>query len=134
MQIRIPSLCSKGIGKYGFGPGMRVAYCPNIGGIAWYSCIVRACHVPCISYSKIHGSYNWIGILQSCSKPIKGGQMAISIPFAAKWPFLFLLWHGRPFLFLVTSVLLHSLPNRLQSWGGARFKMLSIFESPEWHS
>ena len=45
------------------------------------------------------------------------GQMAIPILFVA----------GRPFLFLVTSVLLHSLPNRLQSWGGARVKMLRHF-------
>ena len=39
--------------------------------------------VPCTSYSKIHGSYDWIGILQSYSKPIKCGQMAISFLF---WP------------------------------------------------
>ena len=73
--------------------------------------------LPCTSYCKILVSYNWIGILQSCSKPIKCGQMAIPI----------LLVAGRPFLLLVTSVLLHSLPNRLQSWGGARVKMLRHF-------
>ena len=56
------------------------------------------------------------------------GQMAIPFPFVAKWPFLFLLWLGRPFLFLVTSALLHSLPNMLQSSRGAR-QMLGIFES-----
>ena len=31
-------------------------------------------------------------ILQSYSKPIECGQMAIPIPFVAKWPFLFFLW------------------------------------------
>ena len=49
-----------------------------------------------------------------------GGGAAIdySVPSWLAW---------RPFLFLVTSVLLHSLPNRLQSWGGARVKMLRHF-------
>ena len=46
------------------------------------------------SYSKPHGAFkNRIGYkLQSYSKPIKCGQMAIPIPFVAKWPFLFFLW------------------------------------------
>ena len=48
--------------------------------------------VPSTSYSKQLVAYNWVGILQSCSKPVKRGQMAIPIPFVAKWPFLFLLW------------------------------------------
>ena len=51
----------------------------------------RVPEVPCTSYSKPVQAYNWIGILQSYSKPIKCGQMANPIPFVAKWPFLFLL-------------------------------------------
>ena len=49
--------------------------------------------VPSNSYSKTVQSYNWIGLVQSYSKLIKCGQMAIptSIPFVAKWPFLFLV-------------------------------------------
>ena len=58
--------------------------------------------VPSTSYYKQVLAHNWIGILQSYSKLIKCGQMAIPIPFVAKWPFLF----------LVTSVLLQSLTNR----------------------
>ena len=54
----------------------------------------RVPEVPCTSYSKPVQAYNWIGILQSYSKPIKCGQMANPIPFVAKWPFLFLLWLG----------------------------------------
>ena len=48
--------------------------------------------VPSTSYYKQVLAYNWIGILQSYSKLIKCGQMAIPISFVAKWPFLFFLW------------------------------------------
>ena len=50
--------------------------------------------VPSTSYYKQVLAYNWIGILQSYSKLIKCGQMAIPIPFVAKWQFRFFLWLG----------------------------------------
>ena len=55
----------------------------------WYRVLLKYL----INYKTVP-SYNWIGILQSYSKPIKCSQMAIPIPFVAKWPFLFFLWLG----------------------------------------